>query len=300
MNENEIKKPKGFLWMDEWADLTADLTDEQLGKLLRASQNFHMDIDYDIGEDKELKMAFRFITVCIKANDEKYERACKLKAEGGRRGRQKQLEQMRTNASISQDMPTNVDYQNINENPNENINTNQNPNENKTPLKKGEGDTPAPAREGFEDFELFGILHNVKLKPAHVRHLHETYGVEIADETIDDLSCKLADGSVNSADHYATLLTWLRWRRRTDAGTVPMSSAQAQPESKPENDYSYAEECFLKAWQEYDKTTHTETDKYWYLNQLAKDGGATPRMLTLIGLKLIDNQWLFDNEQTDK
>lgn len=90
--------------------------------------------------------------------------------------------------------------------------------------RKKEGESDAPAREGFEDFELFGILHNVKLKPAHVRHLHETYGVEIADETIDDLSCKLADGSVNSADHYATLLTWLRWRRRTDAGPVPMSS----------------------------------------------------------------------------
>ena len=78
-----------------------------------------------------------------------------------------------------------------------------------------------------------------------------------------------------------------------------MSNAQVQPDPKPENDYSYAEECFLKAWREYDKTPHTDTDKYWYLNQLAKDGGATPRMLTLIGLKLIDNQWLFDNEHTD-
>ena len=96
--------------------------------------------------------------------------------------------------------------------------------------RKREGESDAPAREGFEDFELYGILHNVKLKPAHVRHLHESYGTEIADETIDDLSCKLADGSVNSADHYATLLTWLRYRRRTDTGPVPMSSNHTDPE----------------------------------------------------------------------
>ena len=101
----------------------------------------------------------------------------------------------------------------------------------KEPTKVGECENNLPpAREGFEDFELYGILHNVKLKPAHVRHLHETYGVEIADETIDDLSCKLADGSVNSADHYATLLSWLRWRRRTDTGSVPMSSKDSDPE----------------------------------------------------------------------
>ena len=67
MNENiESKKPKGFLWMDEWAELTADLTAEQMGILLIAAQNFHLGKEYDIGQDKELKMAFRFISSCIK------------------------------------------------------------------------------------------------------------------------------------------------------------------------------------------------------------------------------------------
>lgn len=156
----------------------------------------------------------------------------------------------------------------------------------------------APAREDF--LETFGLLNNVKIAPEQHRHLVEDYGQEATDATIDDLSCKLADGSVDSSNHYATLLSWLRYQRR-NGGTATMISVQAQPEPepKPENDYSYAEECFLKEWREYDKTPHTDADKYWYLNQLAKDGGATPRTLTLIGLKLIDNQWLFDNEHTD-
>lgn len=154
----------------------------------------------------------------------------------------------------------------------------------------------APAREDF--LETFGLLNNVKMKAAEYRQLVETYGKETTDDTIDDLSCKLADGTVDSSNHYATLLSWLRYQRR-NGGTATMSSTQAQPEPKPENDYSYAEECFLKEWREYDKTPHTDADKYWYLNQLAKDGGATPRTLTLIGLKLINNQWLFDNEHTD-
>lgn len=118
---NELKRPTGFLWMDEWAELTADLTNEQLGILLRAAQNFHMGTPYDIGEDKELKMAFRFISNCIKQNDEKYGRACKLKAEARERqirNRNKKngiSEDMPTNAEISEDMPTNADYQNTNQ-----------------------------------------------------------------------------------------------------------------------------------------------------------------------------------------
>ena len=163
---------------------------------------------------------------------------------------------------------------------------------NKNPRKK-EGESDAPAREGFEDFEIFGILHNVKLKPAQYRHLCETYGTEIADETIDDLSCKLADGSVNSADHYATLLTWLRWRRRNDTGPVPMSNAQvAPPTSKDE--LTPAEEDFLKAWAEFDATPHERDEKYWKLNQLAKQGGATGNTLSRIGMKLHNGNWLFD------
>lgn len=236
MNE-ELKKPSGFLWMDEWAELTADLTNEQIGILLRSAQNFHMGNPYDIGEDKELKMAFRFISNCIKQNDEKYGRACRLKAEARERqirNRNKKngiIEDMPTNAEICQDMPTNADYQNRNTNQNENSNTNQNqnPNKNTIPYKRGESVTPAPAREEF--LEPFGILHNVNMAAEQYRHLVEDYGKDATDATIDDLSCKLADGSVDSSNHYATVLGWLRYQRRN--GTpVTMSSSQANDKEK--------------------------------------------------------------------
>ena len=84
--------------------------------------------------------------------------------------------------------------------------------------------TPAPAREEF--LETFGLMENVKMAPEQHRHLVEDYGQEATEATIDDLSCKLADGSVDSSNHYATLLSWLRYQRRK-GGTVTMSSSQA-------------------------------------------------------------------------
>lgn len=99
------------------------------------------------------------------------------------------------------------------------------------PSKEGEGDTPAPASEEF--LETFGILGNVKMKAAEYRHLVEDYGEDITKETVDDLSCKLADGSVDSSNHYATLLSWLRYQRRS-GGPVPMSSSQPQPKETNE------------------------------------------------------------------
>ena len=93
------------------------------------------------------------------------------------------------------------------------------------PSKEGEGETPAPAREGF--LETFGILGNVKMKAAEYRHLVEDYGEDITKETVDDLSCKLADGSIDSSNHYATLDRWLRYKRET--AKVPLNSSQPQP-----------------------------------------------------------------------
>jgi hypothetical protein len=253
----ELKKPSGFLWMDEWAELTADLTNEQIGILLRAAQNFHLGNPYDIGEDKELKMAFRFISNCIKQNDEKYGRACRAKAEARERqirNRNKKngiIEDMPTNAEICQDMPTNADYQNTNTNTNQNTSTNtsQKANENTTPLKKGVCVTPAPAREEF--LETFGILDNVKMKAAEYRALVEDYGQQATDDTIDDLSCKLADGSVDSSNHHATVLGWLRYQRR-NGGPVTMTSTAADPMTEREKTLRIAWEATSeKGRQEY-------------------------------------------------
>ena len=92
---------------------------------------------------------------------------------------------------------------------------------------------PAPAREEDFDLETYGIMQNVKMKPAQYRHLVESYGEETAKEVIDDFSCKLADGSTDSANHFATIVSWLGYRRRMGAGSVPLSSTSASRYAKP-------------------------------------------------------------------
>ena len=118
MNENEIKRPSGFVWMNEWADLMADLSLEQRGNLITAAQSYFMGKDYDIGDDAVVKMAFRFIAACIDRYNEKYLRTCQKRAEAGRRGRAKQLGQMQANDDTCQQMPANAGYPNPNPNPN--------------------------------------------------------------------------------------------------------------------------------------------------------------------------------------
>ena len=291
MNE-ELKKPSGFLWMDEWAELTAELTNEQIGILLRAAQNFHLGQDYDIGQDKELKMAFRFISNCIKQNDEKYGRACRLKAEARERqirSRNKKngiIEDMPTNSEISEDMPTNADYQNTNTNTstNQSTSTNTKGNKNTTPYKKGVSVTPAPAGEDF--LETFGLLNNVKMAPEQHRHLVEDYGQETTDATIDDLSCKLADGTVDSSNHYATLLSWLRYQRR-NGGTVTMSSTQTVPTYKPTPEEQQLNDL-LDEW----RTLPKDAYKGDNLEEMRKRHGKLPdEFLKSIGMCFFRGSW---------
>ena len=112
--------------------------------------------------------------------------------------------------------------------------------------KEGEGD--APAREGF--LETFGVLDNVHMAAEQYRHLVEDYGQEATDETIDDLSCKLADGTADSSNHYATLLSWLRYQRR-NGGTTTMSSSQ--------RDAEIIEKSLRQAWE---KAPENERQEY--------------------------------------
>lgn len=87
----------------------------------------------------------------------------------------------------------------------------------------GGGETPAPAREGFSPFEIFGKFKNVQLFADQYRTLCMTYGQDATDNTIEDLSSKLADGSKQSSNHYATLDYWLRLHQ-SGGYDVPMSS----------------------------------------------------------------------------
>ena len=75
------------------------------------------------------------------------------------------------------------------------------------------------------------------LYPGENRALVETYGQELTDKAIDDLSCKIAEGdeqALNSRNHYATLDRWLRYKRET--GKVTMTSTAADPFAEREKD----------------------------------------------------------------
>lgn len=95
---------------------------------------------------------------------------------------------------------------------------------------------PLPhARAREIGIEAFGSFSNVFLYPAEHRTMTETYGQDLTDKAIDDLSCKLAEGdeqALNSRNHYATIDRWLRYKRET--GKVPMTSTAADHMSEKE------------------------------------------------------------------
>ena len=86
---------------------------------------------------------------------------------------------------------------------------------------------PITPRVGFETFGSFG---NVFLKPAELRKLQMDYTPEAVSKAIEDLSCKLADGSQQSDNHCATLRYWLSFRRTAD--TSPKGKMEAADEIK--------------------------------------------------------------------
>ena len=71
-----------------------------------------------------------------------------------------------------------------------------------------------PKTDGRIGFEFFGTFHNVELRPAEHRKLQMDFGEEETQSAIDDLSCKLMDGTQQSNAHYATLVYWLSNRRK--------------------------------------------------------------------------------------
>lgn len=154
----------------------------------------------------------------------------------------------------------------------------------KEPPKGGEGVKPAPAREDF--LETFGLLHNVKMAPEQHRHLVEDYGQEATDATIDDLSCKLADGTVDSTNHYATLLSWLRYQRR-NGGTATMSSTQAVPTYKPTPEEQQLNDL-LEEW----RTLPKDAYKGDNLEEMRKRHGQLPdEFLKSIGMCFFRGSW---------
>lgn len=221
MSENN---QKGMFVLYEWIETTSELTDEQFGQLIRGLFLYNTENKTTQFNDPTTKMAFCFIKQSVDRLNDNYLKKKNAGSHGGapkgnknaskknKQNKQKQAETTENNLPIPIPIPIPI------------------PNPKPIPLS-GEGDTPAPAREEF--LETFGILGNVKMKAAEYRHLVEDYGQQATDDTIDDLSCKLADGSVDSSNHHATVLGWLRYQRR-NGGPVPMSSKTVSPEAEHE------------------------------------------------------------------
>ena len=165
----------------------------------------------------------------------------------------------------------------------------------KEPPKGGESVISAPASEDF--LETFGLLNNVHLAAEQHRHLVEDYGQEATDATIDDLSCKLADGTVDSSNHYATLLSWLRYQRR-NGGTATMSSTQAVPTYTPpqqeERKLTTDELDVIAEWQDFTTQYREDKEKYAKLNEIAqRHGGIATDVLPKLGMMQWKDKWIF-------
>ena len=64
------------------------------------------------------------------------------------------------------------------------------------------------------------------LKPAELRKLQMDFTEERTAKAIEDLSCKLADGTQQSENHYATLTYWLSYRQNTGTQKGKLEAAE--------------------------------------------------------------------------
>lgn len=83
-------------------------------------------------------------------------------------------------------------------------------------------------------FEVFGEFGNVQLKPVELRTLNERFGEDAVNAAIADLSLKLADGSTQSINHFATLLYWLSCRKSNIGGAARFNRPAAETDPNRE------------------------------------------------------------------
>ena len=199
MNQDfEEKQPKqpGFFWLFEWSENAEKFNDHQLAEFVRAMVSAAKGEEYTINDDPLVELAFKYANRDRERMD--YQRVTKSingSKGGAPRGNKNASKQPKTtekqpktteNKLKDKDKDKYKDKDIVNNNPLTGVST--------------------PARVGME---FFGIMKNVQLSAQQHRTLVETYGEEIVNSTIDDLSCKLADGRSDSLNHYATLYQWL-------------------------------------------------------------------------------------------
>lgn len=87
-------RKNSFILYHDLREQIVDLTNDQAGQLLRSILDYEIDRIVPEFEDKELKMAFRFVKVSLDSNRQKYEEKC----EKARESRKKGYEQLKQQA----------------------------------------------------------------------------------------------------------------------------------------------------------------------------------------------------------
>ena len=152
------------------------LTNEQFGRLMAAL--FELDDGGDPEVDKDIAMAFAFMSLQQRLDREKYEKRCETNRKNGALGGAPKGNQ---NARKQPKQPNAKKN-----NPNDNDNDNENDNE--------------QIQQSVDSFTL-GIFNNVELTEEEYLLVRETY--ERSGELIDKVSTWLRGATGNVPDHYA-------------------------------------------------------------------------------------------------
>lgn len=86
-------RKNSFLLYFELREQIGDLSDEQVGKLLRGVLDYEIDRIVPEFEDLELRMAFKFVKVSLDVNRQKYEEKCEKARQSRNQGYEKYKQQ---------------------------------------------------------------------------------------------------------------------------------------------------------------------------------------------------------------
>ena len=205
-------KKKSFVFNLEWAEVLsgypAEVRYEVYDAIIRYAQSG------TLSDMKPLAgMAFAFIRKEMDFNAARYDEISEIRRSAGRMG----------GAPVGNDNAKQPKTSKTTKNKQNNqtaINDNDNDNDILIP--------PIIPREPVEKigYERFGSFGNVLLKPAELRKLQMDFTEERTAKAIEDLSCKLADGTQQSENHYATLTYWLSYRQNTGTQKGKLEAAE--------------------------------------------------------------------------
>ena len=161
------------------------LSDEQFGKLMFT---LTMGRDPDFGDDKLLSMAYAFISLQKKLDDEKYRQICERNRKNGAKGGRPKKNPNKANGFFK--------------NPNDNENDNENDNDNEN-------------EKAHDDELTLGTFKNVHLTDEQYSELASIY--ERPMEIINKVSVWLSGATNDVPDHYGLCIKFAtndRWPRR--------------------------------------------------------------------------------------